>query len=132
MNRLKLEFSKFTIVGALNFVFTFILFYISVKIFQLNYLISLGLVSFFGMILTYSLNYNWVFKPEQKLVYKGRLLKYIFSGFISISLNIIALSCIVESTNFDPFYVQIALIPCIVIFNFLSTKFWSLKQDEIV
>lgn len=130
MHKLKLEFSKFTIVGAVNFVFTFAMFYMLVKVIQLNYLVALVAVSLLGMILTYSLNHVWVFKPEQNLVFKGRIFKYIFAGLLSITLNLIALNYIVELTNFDPFYVQTALIPFIVIFNFTSAKFWSLKPKR--
>lgn len=127
MNRLKIEFSKFTIVGAINFLFTFVLFFLLVKILQTNYSISLVVVSLLGMFITYYLNYVWVFKPEQKLAFKGRLLKYIFAGILSISLNTMVLAYIVESTGYDPFYVQFALIPFIVVFNFSTAKFWSLK-----
>lgn len=130
MHKLKIEFSKFTVVGAANFVFTLILFYLLVEIIQWNYLIALMAVSLLGMILTYSLNHVWVFKPEQKLAFKGRLLKYILAGLLSISLNLIVLDYIVKRTDFDPFYVQLALIPFIVIFNFSTAKFWSLKQGD--
>jgi putative flippase GtrA len=130
MHRLKIEFSKFTVVGAVNFVFTLVLFYLLVKVFRVNYLIALMVVSLLGMILTYSLNHVWVFKPEQKLVFKGRLLKYIFAGFLSVSLNVFVLGYIVEHTDFDPFYVQIALIPFIVAVNFTTAKYWSLRPSS--
>ncbi|CAI8830697.1 GtrA domain-containing protein [Pseudomonas sp. IT-P12] len=125
---LKLEFSKFTLVGGVNFVFTFVLFYLSVRVWKINYLISLILVSLIGMVLTYSLNYLWVFKPRDKFDFKVRFFKYIFSGFLSIGLNVLALHFLVSKTGFDPFYVQIALIPFIVVFNFSTAKFWSLRQ----
>ncbi len=125
---LKLEFSKFTLVGGVNFVFTFVLFYLSVRVWKINYLISLILVSLIGMVLTYSLNYLWVFKPRDKFDFKMRFFKYVFSGFLSIGLNVLALHFLVSKTGFDPFYVQIALIPFIVVFNFSTAKFWSLRQ----
>lgn len=128
LGRLKVEFSRFTVVGTVNFVFTFILFYIFVKVLKINYLLALISVSMLGMILTYTLNYIWVFKPEKNLVFKDRLLKYILSGFISILLNVLALNYIVTKTQFDPFYVQLTLIPAIVIFNFSTAKLWSLKH----
>ncbi len=127
MHKLKVEFSKFTVVGAINFVFTLILFYILVKIIYVNYLVALVIVSLLGMILTYALNYVWVFKTEEVLKFKGRLIKYILAGLLSVSLNVLVLERIVESTKFDPFYVQLALIPLIVVFNFSTAKFWSLK-----
>lgn len=129
MHKLSVEFSKFTVVGVLNFVFTFVLFYISVKVLSINYLIALMAVSLLGMLFTYSLNYLWVFKPEQKISFKGRLLRYILSGMLSISLNLWLLEYLVVRTKFDPFYVQTALIPLIVIFNFCTSKFWSLRQN---
>lgn len=128
MHRLKIEFSKFTVVGAVNFVLTFMMFYLLVKVIQLNYLIALMTVSLLGMIFTYSLNHAWVFKPEQKLAFRGRLFKYVAAGFLSILLNMLALSYIVERTSFDPFYLQMTLIPFIVVFNFSTAKYWSLRQ----
>jgi len=130
MHKLKIEFSKFTVVGAANFLFTLVLFYLLVKVLRANYLIALVVVSLLGMILTYSLNHVWVFKPEQELAFKGRLLKYILAGFLSISLNVVVLAYIVEHTSFDPFYVQLALIPFIVAFNFSTAKYWSLRPSS--
>ena len=128
MHKLKVEFSKFTLVGAVNFIFTLILFYLFVKVVQINYLIALVVVSLLGMVLTYTLNFIWVFKPDQKLAFRGRLLKYVLAGFLSIALNVLVLDFIVSRTDFDPFYVQTALIPLIVIFNFATAKFWSLRR----
>jgi putative flippase GtrA len=130
VKNIKLEFSKFTLVGGVNFVFTFILFYLCVRIFEINYLISLILVSLLGMVLTYYLNHSWVFKPEDKFAFKTRFWKYLFSGFLSIGLNVLALHYAVTKTGFDPFYVQIALIPLIVVFNFSTAKFWSLRRKS--
>lgn len=130
MHKLKIEFSKFTVVGAINFVFTFILFFWLVKIIDFNYLLALIVVSLLGMILTYSLNHVWVFKPEEKLAFRGRLVKYILAGALSIALNVAVLKYLVERTGFDPFYVQMALIPFIVVFNFSTAKFWSLRQKQ--
>lgn len=130
MHKLKIEFSKFTLVGAMNFVFTLVLFYLFVKVLLVNYLIALAVVSLLGMILTYLLNYIWVFKPERELTFGSRLPKYIFSGFLSILANTAALGYIVEHTHLDPFYVQFALIPFIVIFNFSTAKFWSLRPQR--
>lgn len=127
MHKLKIEFSKFTAVGAANFVFTFVLFFLAVRIFGWNYLVSLVAVSLLGMFLTYLLNYKWVFQPEPGITFRGRLFKYLLAGFLSISLNAAALGYIVERTGFDPFYVQTALIPLIVIFNFSTAKYWSLR-----
>ena len=127
---LTFEFSKFTLVGGVNFVFTFILFYACLRVFDLNYIFSLVVVSVLGMVLTYYLNHSWVFKPEENVSFKSRFAKYLLSGFLSIGLNVLALHTLVSKTGFDPFYIQIALIPFIVAFNFSTAKFWSLRRNN--
>jgi putative flippase GtrA len=82
------------------------------------------------MILTYSLNHVWVFKPEENLAFGGRLVKYILAGALSIALNVLVLKYLVDRTNYYPFYVQMALIPFIVTFNFSTAKLWSLRASH--
>ena len=130
MSKLKLEITKFTIVGAINFVLTFVMFFTLVKIIEVNYLVSLVVASAVGVVFTYIFNFVWVFKPEQKLLFRERFIKYFLASLLSIALNVLILKYIVERTGFDPFYVQIALIPLIVIFNFSSAKYWSLRPVD--
>ena len=130
MNKLKIEVTKFTIVGAANFVLTFIVFTVMLKGMGVNYLISLGGAWIVGMFFSYVLNFNWVFKPEQKVQFNARFIKFLLASSLSVVLNMLALSYLVERTNFDPFYVQIALMPFIVIFNFATVKYWSLRHSS--
>ena len=127
MHKFKIEATKFTLVGAANFALTFIVFTAMVKICGVNYLLSLVAAWVVGMIFSYVLNFAWVFKPEQKIQFSTRFLRFFLVSVLSIALNMLALSYIVEHTDFDPFYVQIALIPFIVIFNFSTAKYWSLR-----
>ncbi|WP_165930955.1 GtrA family protein [Paralcaligenes ureilyticus] len=130
MKNIRIEFSKFTIVGGVNFVFTFVLFYFCLRIIKINYLVAIVLVSLAGMVLTYYLNHVWVFKPEQEVRFKARFFKYVVAGFSSIGLNVVLLHYVVVEVGFDPFFGQLALIPLIVIFNFSTAKFWSLRSGS--
>ena len=130
MQKFKIEATKFTFVGAANFVLTFLIFTVMLKVIEINYLISLFVASFVGMTFTYTLNFSWVFKPEQKIKFKARFIKYILASLLSIALNLLALHYIVENTGFDPFFVQVALIPFIVVFNFTTAKYWSLRPSD--
>mgnify|MGYP000870187137 FL=1 len=127
MHKIKIEVTKFTLVGAANFVLTFIVFTAMLKVLSVNYLLSLGAAWVVGMLFSYVLNFAWVFKPEQKLQFKDRFLRFVLASVFSIALNMLALSYIVEHTGFDPFYVQMLLIPLIVIFNYSTAKYWSLR-----
>lgn len=97
------------------------------KVLSVNYLLSLIAAWFVGMLFSYVLNFAWVFKPEQKIQFRDRFVRFFLASVLSIALNLLVLSYIVERTNLDSFYVQTALIPFIVIFNFSTAKFWSLK-----
>lgn len=125
-----MEATKFTIVGAANFILTFIVFTAMLKVFGVNYLLSLVVAWVVGMLFSYVLNFTWVFKPQQKIQFKARFFRFFLASALSIALNMLALSYIVERTGFDPFYVQLALIPFIVIFNFSTAKFWSLRRSN--
>ena len=127
MHKIKIEVTKFTLVGAANFVLTFIVFTAMLKVLSVNYLLSLGAAWVVGMLFSCILNFAWVFKPEQKIQFKDRFLRFVLASVFSIALNMLALSYIVEHTGFDPFYVQMLLIPLIVIFNYSTAKYWSLR-----
>lgn len=129
MHKIKVEATKFTIVGAMNFVLTFVIFITMLKILSMDYLLSLGVASVIGVFFSYAVNFIWVFKPERRIQFKSRFLKFFVASALSITLNMLLLRYIVEQANFDPFYTQLALIPFIVLFNFSTAKYWSLRPS---
>lgn len=130
MHKFKIEATKFTLVGAANFVLTFIVFTAMLKVLLVNYLLALVAAWVVGMVFSYVLNFAWVFKPEQKIQFKARFLRFFLASALSIVLNMLVLGYIVEHSEFDPFYVQMALIPLVVVFNFSTAKYWSLRPSN--
>lgn len=126
---LKHEVTRFAIVGGANFLLTLAVFYGLLKVLGVHHLIALTASWAMGILFSYALNFIWVFKPEVKLQFRERLAKYFAASVVSIVLNLLALHAIVELTSLDPFYVQCALIPLIVAFNFSTAKFWSLRAN---
>jgi putative flippase GtrA len=114
-------------VGAANFVLTFVIFTTLMRV-HAHYIAALVAASLVGMLFSYVLNFLWVFKPEETLQFGRRLVRFILSGLLSITLNVALLSLIVEGLHLDAFYTQFALIPLIVAFNFSMAKYWSLRQ----
>lgn len=127
MHKIKIEATKFTLVGAANFVLTFVVFTLLLKVFSLHYLLSLFVAWAVGIFFSYTLNFLWVFRPEERIQFKARFLKFFLASALSIGLNLLALRFVVKSTAWDPFYVQLGLIPFIVGFNFSTAKYWSLR-----
>jgi putative flippase GtrA len=128
MHKFKIEATKFTLVGAANFVLTFTVFTVLLKLLGLNCLLSLIAAWLVGMPFSYILNFIWVFKPEEKIQFKARFIRFILASILSIVLNMLVLNFSVEHAGFDPFYVQLVLIPFIAIFNFSTAKYWSLQK----
>lgn len=127
MQKLRVEVVKFLIIGTANFLLTLVIFTLMLKIFQIHYLVSLGTAWFVGVIFSYILNFSWTFRPEDRVQFRNRFLKFLTANSVSVVLNMMALKFLVEHTKMDPFYLQLALIPLIVIFNFCTAKLWSLR-----
>lgn len=125
-----IEAFRFLIVGGANFVLTFVVFYSLLKVIGIDYLVALFASWVVGMAFSYVLNFTWVFRPEEKLQFKARLAKYFAASLASILLNMLTLRLIVDATGYDPFWVQCALIPLIVVFNYSTAKFWSLRAER--
>lgn len=125
---MNLETIKFLFVGGINTIFTTIVFIVALYLLQFHYLLALTISWVLGNILTYILNFSWVFKPEKQLRFQERYVKYFVSNGISFLLNLITLHYLTIKTGYDPFFIQLGLMPAIVIVNFLSAKFWSMRR----
>lgn len=124
------QFLKYLLVGGLNFFFGLIVFYVFLKILLLKYSIALTITWVLGLLLTYVINFSWVFKPEDRLSFKRHFVKYFLAQLLCFGLNLFSLRFISNHTAFDPYYVQLGLIPFILVFNFLTTKLWALKAER--
>ena len=123
----KIQFVKYVFVGGLNFVFGLVVFYLLLHVLKINYLIAFSITWILGVLLTYVINFVWVFKPNEKIDFKARLLKYISVYILSYLINLLLLKVLTEYSGYDPYYIQFGLIPIVMVINFLGMKFWSLK-----
>lgn len=130
MRTYQIEATKFALLGVANFGLTLIVFTTMMKLWGVNYLLSLLAAWVVGMFFSYVLNFVWVFKTEERIYFGARFTKFVLAGLISIIMNVLALSYIFQRTGFDPFYIQAALIPIVVVTNFLTAKFWSLRPTN--
>lgn len=120
---------RFLVVGGANFVLTLVVFYSALKVLRMHHLLALAAAWAIGMVFSYALNFTWVFKPEEKLRFQSRFTKYFAANLASIVGNLFLLQILVSTTGRDPFLLQCALIPFVVVFNYTTAKFWSLRGD---
>ncbi len=104
-----------------------LLFLLLLKVFDIGYFLSFTITWLFGILLTYTINFIWVFKPEDKFEFKKRMPKYFLVYLFSYGVNILILKYIVNTFNYDPFWIQFLIIPIVILINFFGFKFWALK-----
>ena len=114
-------------VGGINFVFGTAVYFILLHTLHFHYLVAFTISWLLGVFLTYVINFLWIFKPEDKLSFRSRLLKYVVVYLSSYLINIWLLKSITELIQKDPFYIQFGILPIVMLINFLGMKFWSLK-----
>lgn len=122
-----IEFIKYLFVGGANFLLSMVLFLILLKVLVVDYILSFTITWLFGILLTYCINFLWVFKPSEKLEMKKRFPKYFLVYLLSFFVNIILLKYMVNTFGYDPFWIQFLIIPLIILINFVGFKFWALK-----
>jgi putative flippase GtrA len=124
---LNVQFIKFCLVGGINFAFSMLLFLFLLKVLYIGYFIAFTITWLLGILLTYTINFIWVFKPEEKFEFKKRMPKYFLVYLFSYGVNIILLKYLVNTFEYDPFWGQFFIIPIIIVINFFGFKLWALK-----
>lgn len=123
------QFLKYSIVGFLNLLFGLAVFYIFYEfLFVKNYLIAFTASWALGILLTYLINFIWVFKPEDKLTFRRKILKYATVYICSYVVNIYLLELLVRQTGYHPLILQMFILPIVVVINFLGFKYWALAK----
>src|ERR1022692_4359188 len=85
------QFIKYLFVGGINFLFGLATFYGCLYILKLNYLVAFSISWLIGLLLTYIINFVWIFRLEEKLNFKKKLAKYIVIYLSSYFANVLIL-----------------------------------------
>jgi putative flippase GtrA len=122
-----IQFAKYIFVGGINFVFGTLIYFLLLNVFQIHYLVSFSISWILGVLLTYIINFLWIFRPEEKISFRTRFIKYFVVYITSYIANILILKSLTDYTHQDPFLLQFGIIPIVMMINFLGMKFWSLN-----
>ena len=118
---------RYLLVGALNACFTCAIYVAGLYVFHMQYLVALSAAFLCGLVLTYFLNYVWVFKPQGRFTFRKRFIMYVWSNAATFSVNLLLLHFTVEYLRGDPFLSQMGLMVLLVAANFFIAKYWSLR-----
>lgn len=125
-----LEITKYLAVGGVNFILTFIIYFLGLRVFGWHYLLALIFAWLSGVLFTYTANFRWVFRPEKTFRFNIRFRKYIIISSACLIVNLAALKVLVVWGEVDPFWAQAVLIVPVVVFNFFATKLWSMSKNR--
>lgn len=119
---------KYVIVGTSNAAFTFLVYLLLLKAFNVHYLVSFTISWISGVLYSYIANYIWAFKQRNSLSFGGKFAKYMVIYVSSYLLNVFLLRFFVERISLGPFYAQLTILPIIVCLNFIGINYWALKR----
>lgn len=115
------QFIKFGIVGVINTVSSWIIYY-TLLYFHVHYILSTTIAYILSSIIGFILNKIWVFKNKNKI--SSSLLKYVVtygsSFFLNIGLMYLLVDIIGISDKLAPILVLFFTIP----YNFIFSKLW--------
>lgn len=132
-----MQFIKFGIVGVSNTLISYILYVVSLLIFQklnwfgkVDYLVAQGIAFVLSVLWSFYWNNKMVFKEEegqQRNLWKALVKTYISYSFTGLFLNSALLVLWVDVLHISEFVAPIINLLVSVPLNFLINKFWAFK-----
>ena len=120
------QFVKFSLVGVLNTLIHYAIFYICYALLDFYHLLASTIGFCVAVVNSFFLNKYWTFGSQSPDL--GRQ----FSRFISVSLlallvNLATMALLVEWLMFDPLIAQLGAIGLALGVNFTGNKLWSFR-----
>lgn len=122
-----IQFIKFCIIGAAATIVSYLIFYVTLNFFGINYLVASSLGFCSGVLFGYSFNCKWTFSHNKN---QYNALKYWSVYLISLLLSLIFLKIVVDYLGIQPEFANIVSIGLTTITNFVGTKFFVFKNDS--
>ena len=123
------KIKRFIFVGIFNAISGYTLIILLYSLLNFNFYISNFIGYLFGLIISFILNRNFVFKVEDKIL--SRFIKYIFSFFLSYLLNIFVFYISSEFINLNKYLSLLIASLFYSISFFISCNFFTFKKKFI-
>ncbi|NQX60251.1 GtrA family protein [Paenibacillus qinlingensis] len=119
---------KFLIVGVLNTIVGYIVYFLCLRSFDLNYMFSLLIAHTLGVVHSYLWNSKWTFKSGSH-TYKN-LVKFMGVYVCSFLINLLLLYIMVNYLRINPLFSQVVALFITTVVSFIGHKFWSFKTNK--
>ncbi|MCP4455031.1 MAG: GtrA family protein [Planctomycetes bacterium] len=121
------QFIKFSLVGLLNTVIHYGIFYVTYTYMEVHHLLASTLGFCVAVTNSYLINKHWTFKTRGAKVHH-EFAKFVIVNLITLSINLGSMALLVEQFSMDPRVAQLASIGLTLSINFLGNKFWTFRE----
>lgn len=120
---------RFVLVGLLNTIVGFSVFYILLSLLHVNYSVSLIISHFIGVIHSYLWNKNWTFRVKKNS--SAIVIKFFVLYAAIFVINYIILVLLVEVVGYNKLLAQVISLLLTTIISFVGQRFWSFKTIKV-
>jgi putative flippase GtrA len=120
------KFSKFSLIGILNTLISFISYSYLINI-GLFYLLASFISYCLGLLNSYIWNLRWTFQKQHS---RRVLIRFIIVNTFALSFKLLLLKFFVDYTNLGKLYSEGLAIIFSTILNFFGNNFWAFRNRE--
>lgn len=128
MKQLFRQLVKFGIVGVLSFIIHYVVLFILVEYFNAYYLLSSGIAFTTSVVFNYLASMKFVFVRREDISRNKEFLVFVLLSVIGLIINQFFMWYLVEKINIFYMISQIIATCFVMIWNFISRKFFLEKK----
>ncbi|SFE86169.1 Putative flippase GtrA (transmembrane translocase of bactoprenol-linked glucose) [Paenibacillus algorifonticola] len=117
---------KFVVVGLMNTLIGYLLFFVCLQFFHLDYTLSLVISHILGVFNSFIWNKRWTFNIRHSS--KAMLIKFLFTYLVTFIINYLLLLLFVEMLLVNPVFSQLIAMVFTTGISFFGQKYWSFKE----
>lgn len=121
--------TKFILIGGLNTIIGFTIYFLCFKVFDLSYGLSLVISHIIGVINSFFWNRTWTFNVKKSD--KNMILKFIVTYFITFLINYLLLILFIEVFRMNPLVAQVISTVLNTVVSFIGQKYWTFKVKTL-
>lgn len=122
------RFIKFSLVGVVNTVIDFLIFFIAINVAGLHYLFA-NIISWFVAVgVSFFLNKFWTFKSVGVNSTASQYARFTAVSLVALGLSLLLLYVFVEIMSLHELVGKILTIGIVVFWNFFMNRLWTFKH----
>lgn len=121
------QFVKFSLVGLLNTIIHFLVFYLLFSFMGVYHLLASGFGFCFAVVNSFAFNKYWTFNSKS-LNIRDEFSRFFIVSLLALLINLATMAILVELFMIRPTFAQLAAIALTIVVNFFGNKFWSFDR----